>query len=128
MGMADFNWVKARAACSLEVLFRQLQVVAEGDVETAKELPDKVRSGAKFELSSGGGRFIVTRQQENGDVHNVKFILEKAQIVVDKGAGVTFTAKPSLNTEGACKLRVRSADLELWQVCRMALEDLIFGK
>jgi hypothetical protein len=126
--MADFDWIKARAACSLQVLFKQLQVAVEGDVAAANELPNNVRSDAKFEVSPREGRFVVTRQHDDDGVRAVKFILEKAQIVVDKGAGVSFTAKPSLNTEGVCKLRVHSTDLELWQVCRMALEDLIFGK
>jgi hypothetical protein len=126
--MADFDWVRARAACSLHVLFKQLEVAAEGDIDAANQLPNNVRSDAKFQMSSREDRFVITRQHDDDGVHVVKFILEKTRIVVDKGAGVSFTAKPSLNTEGVCKLRVHSTDLELWQVCRMALEDLIFGK
>ena len=122
--MADFNWVKARAACSLEVLFRQLQVAVERDVDIANAL--NVGSGAKFAVSIHGDRFVVTRQQEDEGVSAVKVVLGKTRLVVTTDAGIKFEATPVLNVEGACKLVVNDSELDLWQVCRRALEDLFF--
>ena len=55
-----------------------------------------------------------------------KVVLGKTRLVVTTDAGIKFEATPVLNVEGACKLVVNDSELDLWQVCRRALEDLFF--
>jgi hypothetical protein len=58
----------------------------------------------------------------------VNFSLEGDEIVVCAGNEIILRATITLNNEGRCMLKVDDEELEQWQVRRMALEDLFFGK
>lgn len=126
-----FDWVRARAACSLERIFLVLSETAAGDVRAANELRP---SRARFEHKSLDRKFLVIRQEDAGGVTqaaSVVFELQENGIAVRRitparAPEPIFTAKPSLTPEGECLLEVGRQQLRPWQVSRLALEDLFF--
>jgi hypothetical protein len=123
-----FNWVRARANCSLLHVFNELRLGAEEDVRemnTLAKLPQYSQSSLAVRANTAGDYFVVFRA-ENANTR-VEFNCETTRITVQRGDGqsvITLT----LNNEGRCKLRVNGGeDLEEWQVRRTMLEDLFFG-
>lgn len=129
----SFDWVKARAACSMESVFRMLAEVVHSDVKSANRL-DRARAG--FTINEPArDKVIVARQR---DMHGV---VEEACIVFELMSGEIkvrqmlperrdlFSARPILNSEGMCLLEITGErELQrLWQVSRRALDDLFFG-
>lgn len=127
--MADFDWVRARAACSLEVAFRQLQTAAKRDVNSMNTVLREARRPVICELAVTGNRFLVTISGNTFPIRSAEFTLTSSgiSVEVDKPKARTFSAVPTLTSEGNCKLIVNDQELEYWQVCRMALEDLFFS-
>lgn len=130
-----FNWVKARAECSVGRIFLLLSEVVESDVKAIMELPG--RNGTYQRTRVSETKFAVSRTQDfgGGIKQDDGVIFERASgaiVVTAKFAGSDerqlFSAKPSLEPNGDCRLEVNDESLELWQVSRKALEDLFFGK
>ena len=124
--VSKFDWVTARSSCSLPKVFNALRVQVEEDVKTRNALrPDN--SPYEFSVAEKGGDFTVLL--DAGDVHrSVTFSLGEHAISVrdDKGEEM-FEVKPALNDKGECRLHVGKDEHDLWQVCRMALEELLFA-
>lgn len=126
----DFDWVTARHKCSLAGVFRVLSELVDTNVKTANEL---IEPGA-FERNVTANKVIVIRRSGNAAA-SVVFTLEANAISVKRvnqaGAEMAiFIAKPALTTDGECVLEINDRPmqpLELWQVCRLALEDFFFG-
>jgi len=123
----DFDWVTARHKCSLAGVFRVLAEIVDTNVNTANAL---IEPGA-FERNVTANKVIVIRKY-GGAASSVVFTLEPNAISVKKAnqAGnemALFSAKPYLTTDGECVLEINAQPLELWQVCRLALEDFFFG-
>ena len=126
--MADFDWVRARAACSLDVLFQQLRVAADRDVDSMNAVLKAADRTIVCELAEVGDRFLVTISGNAFPMRIAEFARTETSIAVSVEKGKKkFVAVPTLNPDGVCKLTVNNQELELWQVCRMALEDLFFG-
>src|SRR5208282_17987 len=105
----------------------QLELGVRNDVDLANEQlrsPDRHR----FSISSDDGRFSVTREGSRTPPVSIDFSLDGEEIVVCRGAEIKLTATITLNNQGECMLQVDGEELEQWQVRRMALEDLFFGK
>ncbi len=127
----DFDWVTARHKCSLAGVFRVLAEIVDTNVQTANAL---IEPGA-FERNVAANKVIVIRKH-GGAASSVVFTLEANAISVKRvnQAGnekAVFTAKPALTTDGECVLEINDRPLqplELWQVCRLALEDFFFGE
>ena len=127
------DWVKARAACSLKGVFQLLSEVVDSDVKAANALD---RKDIKFTLNRGiTGKLIVVRERDLGgfgESAGIVFELLPSKITI-AGAGLgdkpLHTMTPYLNEEGECLLEVegRPQPLRLWQVSRIALDDLFFG-
>lgn len=130
MGTApqQFDWVKARAKCSLRKVFADLHLQVREDVRIANELPENSQRKAPFEVvpNDGGDAFTVRRE---GTIRpTVTFRLESECIIVDSdfnSSGWEFCV--GLNDEGRCVLRDKEGEYEQWQVRRMTLEMLLFG-
>src|ERR1017187_7116640 len=119
----NFDWVTARSECSLTKVFGRLSLGIQSDVEIRKELPS---DDWKFDFFPQQPRaFMVTRQNSRGDHRQVDFLIKDGTIAI-LGTGVSFAARPGLNTSGRCTLMVNGQELELWQVRRMALDGLFF--
>ena len=59
---AELDWVQARANCSLQSMFVQLQIDAQADVQRMNTL--KSRPEISFELKTNDGTFSVVRSDE----------------------------------------------------------------
>jgi hypothetical protein len=128
------NWVKARSECSIEHLFMLLAEVVDTDVKTINE---RDMRSVRFEFKRlNESKFLVVKSMDYGTgmrgVDSVVFERTRAEIAVYTasydGPKAFFTAKPSFDGAGSCRLEVSDQPLELWQVSRKALEDLFFGE
>lgn len=124
----SFDWVAARAKCSLGAVFAALAEVIDSDVKNANALP--LRSGVSFMIERPVNRKVIVSRQDGPDfVAGVVFELTQQGIAVrvaDARQVVLFTAKPSMLADGRCLLEVDGQSLELWQVSQKALESLFF--
>jgi hypothetical protein len=131
MSEAGFNWVEARADCSLLSVFHKLQSGCGTDVGKMNE---RLRA---TELRGQKAHFALESNEANtqfwvfGNINPrliVKFILCNDCIEVatpSKTLSVTLT----LNNQGECKLRVDGAqELDQWQLRKLVLEELFFGR
>jgi hypothetical protein len=120
-----FDWVTQRSQCSFPAIFKDLKLKVEDDVKTRNGL----RPGnAPYEFSVTDGGNDVTVLLKAGDFHkSVLFSLAEHAIVVKDDAGnKVFEVTLTFNDQGECKLHVDEKEVELWQLRRMALEDLFF--
>src|ERR1700683_2750192 len=121
------NWVKARAECSFEKIFKQLQLGAKSDVDAANELRQGAAMVIRFELTEyGDSRFAVMRSEQQGAAV-VEFSFRQSHIEIKTPDGGEMKAPPPLNADGEGRLVVQGHELELWKVRRSALEGLFFG-
>jgi hypothetical protein len=120
-----FDWVTKRSQCSFPNVFRELRLEVEDDVKTRNALrPDN--SPYEFSVAENGDDFTVLLEAE-GFHKSVLFSLAEHAIVVRDDAGnTTFEVTLVFNDQGDCRLHVNDKELELWQVRRMALEELLF--
>jgi hypothetical protein len=120
-----FDWVTERSSCALPKVFKDLRLQVEEDVKTRNALrPDN--SPYEFSVAEHGEDFTVLLKAK--DVHrSVAFTLSEHAILVrdDKGDPM-FEMTPTFSDEGKCRLKVNGEERELWQVRRMALEELLF--
>lgn len=129
----SLDWVTRRSECSLAAVFQALAEVLDSNVKTRNNLP---HPPAVFRVNRPAAeKIVVVRERNFGGVveaETVVFDLLKSGIAVTRkdarGSGSElFRASPSLNMSGECTLDVNGEELRLWQVSRVALEDLFFG-
>jgi len=124
--VSKFDWVTARSSCSLPKVFQELRLQVEEDVKTRNALrPDN--SPYEFSVAENGPEFTVNLEAK--DVHrSVTFSLADHAISVrDNKGNQMFDVTLTFNDEGECRLNVSKEERDLWQVRRMALEELLFG-
>jgi len=120
-----FDWVSARAACSLLSVFQILGERVRTDVDIANRAPGSKR---RFRVAIDPLKIVVARTHPAEEAANIVFELCATDVAVRKGASAQlFRARPALNEDGECLLEVDGQTLRLWQVSRKALEDLMFG-
>lgn len=123
----EFDWVRARANCSLLRVFNELRLGAEEDVKTVNSTPrPTVYPHSSFAVRSNTmGDYFVVFQAENSNAR-IEFNCEVDHITV-RNKDKEFSISLTLDHEGRCKLRVDDGEeLEQWQVRRMMLENLFF--
>ena len=124
-GTTNFDWVTERSSCALPKVFKELRLQVEEDVKTRNALrPDN--SPYEFSVAEHGEDFSVILKAKDV-LRSVVFTLAAHAIVVrdDKGDRM-FDVTATFGDEGHCKLKVNADERNLWQVRRMALEDLLF--
>jgi hypothetical protein len=122
---SKFDWVTERSSCSLPKVFKALRLQVEEDVKTRNALrPDN--SPYEFSVVEKGDDFTVLLKAKDVAI-SVMFSLAEHEILVrdDKGAQM-FAVTLTFSDEGKCKLHANQQERELWQVRRMALEELMF--
>ncbi len=129
--MTVFDWIQALSECSLGAIFEKLKMDLRTDVENAQSRRAVVLAGVPphygFRLVDGTfGREIAVMVQGNGIHDSVTFRLGKDSIDVFEGDVLKFSAKPTLNNKGECRLLVNGEEQELWYVRKLALESLFF--
>lgn len=124
--MSEFDWVNARAKCSLGLLFEQLKAQVEKDIDARQGLSKGPPYYYGFKFISENDMIIALI--EGHRLHKaVTFRLSHNTIEVMGGDGkLLFSGTPTLNNDGDCRLRVNGDELELWQFRKKALEDLFF--
>jgi hypothetical protein len=124
-GKSKFNWVAERSACSIPKIFRTLRLQVEEDVKTRNALRPEL-SPYEFSLVENGDEFQVVLEAKEVR-KSVTFALSDHAIVVsDDNGNQLFEVTVSFTEEGKCRINAREQKCELWQVQRMALEDLLF--
>jgi hypothetical protein len=130
MSEQEFNWVDARASCSPAKVFTALFLSIKEDVRKMNELTPTTRLKRTFDAYSNesGKLFAVCADGDINAVVHFKLVDEHIEIEIPKRAAplvVTLT----LDNEGKCRLRVNAGEcLDQWQVRRMVLEELFFGR
>jgi hypothetical protein len=127
---ARFDWVKERAKCSLGSMFDALSTAVEQDVQSVKDLQRAVHDSKNFfEFKRDRNVFRVNREKTNAlePPSAVTFTLSANEITVESPDEAAFSVIPALNEDGKCKLTVSGKELEIWQVCQMALGRFFFG-
>ena len=119
------DWVTARSLCSLPNVFKALRLQVEEDVKTRNALRPS-NSPYEFSVTENGDEFTVILTAP--DVRrSVIFSLADHAIEVRNFRGKEkFDVTLTFNDDGECKLNVQEKERELWQVRRMALEELLF--
>ena len=122
---STFDWITERSSCSLPNVFKKLRLQTEEDVKTRNALRPN-NSPYKFSVADTGDDFTVLLEAK--DVHrSVIFSLaEHAILVRDDKGNQMFQVTLTFNDEGECRLIVNEEERDLWQVRRMALEELLF--
>lgn len=127
-GPQEFNWVQARADCSVLRVFNELRLGAEEDVKRMNFMPPLAEyPPPQFSLRANAmGDYFVIFRSDNANLR-VEFNCETKQFNITKN-GRQFAVTLALSDEGKCKLRVDDGEqLESWQVRRIMLEELFFG-
>jgi hypothetical protein len=120
-----FDWVTQRSQCSLPKIFKTLRQEIEQDVKTRNGLRP-ANSPYEFSVTENGSDFSVALKL-NGMQTSVTFSLTDHTIVVrDDKDKTQFEVTIAFDEEGQCKLYVNEAERCMWQVRRMALEELMF--
>ena len=130
---SKFDWVRARAQCSLRPVFENLAGTIQKDVESAIKLSEEERN-SKTMLHYARDRNTITVTSEPASTKDaaqpqgvVRFALSATEITVERQNAKQFSILASLNSNGDCKIVANGQEVELWQVSRMALEGLFFG-
>jgi hypothetical protein len=127
-----FDWVRARSNCSVTALFDALNVATKQDVESVTQLLQEARNSRVY-IQHLQDRRVITVLRQCSDVVDpdqsqvtVRFVLSSHEIAVERQGTKMFSVIPSLNANRECKAMVNNQEYEVWQVCRMALDELFF--
>lgn len=127
---SDFDWVTEREKCSLKEVFEALRLGIREDVDTRNSTLSDDPDTATLKIAEAAGTIRVYWH----DVYSpslsqkfAEFALKKQNITVTNQDGVLFEAFVGLNDEGDCKVKISGKELDVWQVRRRALEQLMFG-
>jgi hypothetical protein len=120
-----FDWVTERSNCTLPKIFNSLRIQVEQDVKTRNAMrPDL--APYEFVMEEDVNEFKVSLEA-NGRVKAVKFRIDDHLItVLDQDDSQLFDVTLIFTEDGKCRIKARDESCELWQVRRMALEDLMF--
>jgi hypothetical protein len=117
----DTDWVTERSMCTTYELFRQLARRVKADVEKRNEMLSRIDFG--FDDNNRDDFFIVQSRQ-GGRV--LRFSVTDHIAVSSERLGVSFQARAVYTIDGQCRLQVGEQQLLVWQVARMALEEMFF--
>lgn len=127
---SQFEWVSARAACLPVKVFEELMLQVTSDVEIRNRMSEG--RGYRFEMHVETNGFMVFLDSQDyryvrSPYRLTRFFLEGQQITA-RYADETeiFSATPTLNDDGECRLKIKDKNYELWQVRHMALDKLFF--
>ena len=119
------DWVTKRAACTLPNMFRTIRLRVEEDVKNRNALRPS-NSPYEFLVTEGDDEFTVNLKTE-GTWKSVVFSLtERAILVRDDKRIQMFEITLTFNDQGECRLSADHVHRELWQIERLALEELFF--
>jgi hypothetical protein len=129
IGIEKFDWVTARASCSIGSVFEHLRDETKADVAVISKLLELNGYKANFTFESEQESFMVSRATNGkSDFASVKFSRKEKAITVSKSGTVFLAATLTINNERQCRLVVNGQELEEWQFRKLALEQIFFGE
>jgi len=120
-----FDWVTERSSCSLPKVFKTLRLQVEQDVKSRNALRPN-NSPYEFSIAENAGDFTVLLKSKDVRQSVIFSLAEHAISVRDDKGTPMFEVTLTFTDEGKCRLNVNNQPRELWQVRRMALEELFF--
>jgi hypothetical protein len=120
-----FDWVKARSACTLPKIFKDLRLRVEQDVKTRNSLRLKT-AAYEFAVAESEGGFKVLLKSDALSTAVTFTLADHAILVRDNTGTPMFEVTLNFTDKGECKLMIGGEEREMWQVQRMALEELMF--
>ena len=120
-----FDWVSRRSSCSLPKIFKDLRLQVDEDVKTRNALRPN-NSPYEFSVTDDGSDFAVHLKAKEVRTSVVFSLAEHAILVRDDKGNQMFEVTLIFNDQGECQLFVNAEVRELWQVRRLALEELMF--
>jgi len=120
-----FDWVTERSSCSLPKIFKALRLQVEEDVKTRNALRPN-NSPYEFSVAENGDDFTVLLEAKDVRRSVVFSVAEHAILVRDDRGNQMLEVTLTFSDDGKCRLNVNEEERELWQVRRMALEELLF--
>jgi hypothetical protein len=120
-----FDWVTERSSCSLPKVFKTLRLQVEEDIKSRNALRPS-NSPYEFSIAENAGDFTVTLQAKDVRQSVIFSLTEHTISVRDDKSNPMFEVTLTFTDEGKCRLNVNNQPRELWQVRRMALEELFF--
>jgi hypothetical protein len=121
----NFDWVTARSNCSLVVVFEKLKHQIGVDVQTRNALRP-VGLHYAFRLVDNGSNTFAVLVESNFANPAVRFTLDADKISIAASDGPKCEASVTLCDDGECRLKIANQTYDLWQVRKMALEELFF--
>ena len=122
---SKFDWVTERSSCALPKIFKTLRLQVDEDVKTRNALRPN-NSPYKFSVAENGGDFTALLEAKDVQRSVIFSLAEHAILVRDETGDPMFEVSATFSDEGECRLKVNGEDRALWQVRRMALEELLF--
>ena len=122
---SNFDWVTTRSSCSLPNVFKALRLQVEEDVKTRNALRPN-NSPYKFSVADNGSDFSALLEARDVNRSVMFSLAEHAILVRDEKGDPMFEVNATFSDEGECRLKVNGEERALWQVRRMALEELLF--
>ncbi|MYD78341.1 MAG: hypothetical protein F4239_05470 [Gammaproteobacteria bacterium] len=126
--MSEFDWVEARANCTVATVFKKLSEDVQNDLSRYEQLCPGQTQSRKFENCEKGFYVEFTHQ------HRVVFEHDDTEIKIGRWANVGGKHTPltvltvKLDDDGECILVDSDGDSwKPWQVRRKALEETLFG-
>jgi hypothetical protein len=119
------DWVTKRSLCSFPNVFKELRLQVEEDVKKRNALRPN-NSPYEFSVTGSGDEFTVLLEAKTLRKSVVFSLAEHAILVRDDKGKDMFEVTLIFSDEGECRLMVNEKERDLWQVRRMALEDLLF--
>lgn len=120
-----FDWVTERSSCSLPKVFKTLRLQVEEDVKSRNALRPN-NFPYEFSIAENASDFTVTLQAKDVRQSVIFSLSERAISVRDDKGNPMFAVTLTFTDEGKCRLNLNNQPRELWQVRRMALEELFF--
>jgi hypothetical protein len=121
----NVDWVTKRSLCSLPNVFKELRLQVEEDVKIRNALGPN-NSPYEFSMEANGDTFTVFLKAKDAHRSVIFSLAEHALLVRDDKDKIMFEVTLSFNDQGDCRLHVNEEERDLWQVRRMALEELLF--
>ena len=126
----DFDWVTARAKCSLDSMYETLRGLARATIETRNAMLDRSADGRLFAMSDHPSeRGFLVSDARSATRRSVEVVLKDGVFMFshhhDRGT-VRLVAMRVLTDAGECRLKVGEEVLDPWQVLKRALEPLYF--
>jgi hypothetical protein len=130
MSDKGFNWVSARAECSIGPVFMRLYLGCADDAQERNRILANDESQTRrrhFSVIQNEAKNIFQVAEDTDPRSVVTFSLHTDRVEIktpDKTLSVTLT----IDAEGDCKLQVDGEqELSQWQVRKLVLESLFFG-